>query len=170
MNAKSDAFELFNLKLDPSEAINLADYRPEKVAELDRLIKEHLKETGALLPIANKNFKGNPMRSRTNPKKAPNRPQRLRLAENEILAQEAGTRRVQLLDEKNQSRKTHALVLEGTEWVTVDNRSDGCVELKWDAPPEGATARILFGWKGGATCMEINDWTIPPCELNLSRK
>jgi arylsulfatase A-like enzyme len=165
MDAQSDAFELFNLKLDPAESINLADYLPEKVAELDRLIEEHLKETDALLPIANENFKGNPIKPRTNSKKAPNRPKKLHLVETEIQAAKAGSRRVQLLDEKNQPRKTHALVLEGSEWVSVENREDGSVVVKWNVPASNVSAKVLFGWKGGATCMEINDWTIPACEL-----
>ena len=165
IDAKSDAFELFNLKLDPSEAINLADYMPGKVAELDQLIETHLKEIDALLPIANKNFKGNPIRRRHNPKQAPNRPKKLRLAETKLVAAKAGSRTFQLLDEKNRTRKTHALVLEGAEWVTVENCPDGSVAVTWTAPPANTSAKVLFGWKGGATCMEINDWTIPACEL-----
>lgn len=167
MDAKSDAFELFNLKLDPFESINLADYMPEKVAELDRLIEEHLKDTRALLPIANKNFKGNPIKRRHNPRQAPDRPKSLRLAESNIETAAAGTRRMQLLDQNDTPRKTHALVLEGSEWVTVTSCADGSVDVEWNTLPEGASAKILFGWKGGATCMEINDWTMPACELLL---
>ena len=89
------------------------------------------------------------------------------MAETEIQTAQAGTRRIQLLDQDNKPRKTHGLILEGSEWVRVDNRPDGSVEVKWDAPPENASAKVLFGWKGGATCAEINDWTIPACELLL---
>jgi hypothetical protein len=74
---------------------------------------------------------------------------------------------MQLLDENDQPRKAHALVLEGSEWVTVETLPDGSVAVKWTAPPENASAKVLFGWKGGATCMEINDWTLPPCALVL---
>jgi hypothetical protein len=167
MDAKSDAFELFNLKLDPAESINLAGYMPEKVADLDRLIEKHLTETDALLPIANTKFKGNPIKPRTNLKKAPKRPRELRLVETAIQTEKAGSRHVQLLDENDQPRKTHALVLEGSEWVTVEHRADGSVVVKWDTPSSNASAQVLFGWKGGATCMEINDWTIPACELHI---
>ncbi|VGO13998.1 Arylsulfatase [Pontiella desulfatans] len=167
MDAKSDAFELFNLKLDPAEAINLAGYMPEKVAKLDQLIEEHLKDSDALLPIPNPDFKGNPIKRRHNPKQAPDRPAALRLAETEIRTAIAGKQDFQLLDEKDRPRKTHALVLEGAEWVSVENRLDGSVEVMWIKPPINSEAKVLFGWKGGATTMEINDWTIPASELIL---
>lgn len=51
-------YELYNLRLDPGEAINLASYLPEKVAELDRLIEGHLQATNALIPIPNLEFDG----------------------------------------------------------------------------------------------------------------
>ncbi len=164
-NAESDAFELFDLSRDPSEAIDLASYLPEKVEELDRLIEQHLKETDALLPLRNTNFSGNPRVSRTKREKAPNIPQTLRLAETAIQTAKNGTRRLQLLDENDQARKTHALVLEGSKWVRVENRPDGSVELQWDNPPNNDPAKVLFGWKGGATVWEVNDWTRPACEL-----
>jgi hypothetical protein len=44
---------LFNLKEDLSETNNLADKMPEKVKELDALIDEFIKNTGALVPIPN---------------------------------------------------------------------------------------------------------------------
>ncbi|MEM0965351.1 MAG: sulfatase [Verrucomicrobiota bacterium] len=166
-NAASDAFELFNLKLDPYEAIELSTYYPEKVLELNLLIDEHLQATDALLPIRNNNFQGNPRKSRTNPKKAPRRPKKLYLAESAIQTNEAGERQVQLLDEYGQPRKTNALVLEGDDWVRVESRTDGVVNITWDTPPADASARVLFGWKGGATSWEINDWTMAPSELLL---
>lgn len=164
-NAASDAFELFHLGMDPSEAIDLAPYYPDKVAELDRLIAEHLQATDALLPIRNANYKGNPRSLRTNMKKAKNRPLELKLEETTIQTTQAGTRKVQLMDEKGKARDTHALVLKGQQWVRVENRIDGIVEVIWEAPPAGSPAKILFGWKGGATVFEINDWTMPACEL-----
>ena len=166
-NAGSSAYELFDLKRDPFETIDLAEYLPEKVEELDRLIEAHLKETNALIPIRNAKYTGNPRSPRSNPQQAPKRPQKLRLQEMEIMAVKVGNRRVQLLDENNRLRKTHALVLEGTEWVRVDNQPDGSVMVGWEPPPKEGSARVLFGWKGGATVREINDWTHPPCELLL---
>jgi len=44
-------FELFNLKEDIGEKHELAEKMPEKVKELDALLKNWLKETGAKLPI-----------------------------------------------------------------------------------------------------------------------
>jgi arylsulfatase A len=44
-------FELFNLREDLSEKRDLSDHMPEKVRELDDLLKAWLKETGAKLPL-----------------------------------------------------------------------------------------------------------------------
>ena len=152
---------------DPAEAIDLAMYFPEKVAELDSLIEEHLLETNALLPIANKNFKGNPRKPRTQLAKAPNMPRSLRLEETELQTSKAGSKSLQLLDENGKPRKTHALVVEGTDWVSVDNQLDGSVTVKWKTPSGNGKAKVLFGWKGGATVWETNDWTRPPVELMI---
>ena len=46
-------FELFDLKSDLGETRNLADAMPEKVAALDRLIDDFLRDTGAKLPTPN---------------------------------------------------------------------------------------------------------------------
>tara|TARA_B110000483_G_scaffold8430_1_gene9994 strand:+ start:5554 stop:7434 length:1881 start_codon:yes stop_codon:yes gene_type:complete len=164
-NAKSHAYELFDLKSDPSEAIELSSYFPKKVKELARLIERHLKEIDALLPLVNENFSGNPRTRRSNPERGPNRPQTLHLVESEITAGNGGTRRILLVDQDGKARKTHGLVLEGSEWVQLENHSDGSVAVKWSAPVGKAPAKVLFGWKGGATVMEINDWTIPASEL-----
>ncbi|MDQ8195973.1 sulfatase [Coraliomargarita sp. SDUM461004] len=165
MDAQSDAFELFDLKRDPSEAINLANYMPQKVVELDRLIEGHLRDTDALLPIVNENFKGNPMKSRSGKKRGVDRPSSLHLEKGEILTTQAGSRRIQLLDEQNRPRESHALVLDGADWVKVEHRSNGSVDVVWQSPPENVKAKVLFGWKGGSTTFEVNDWTIPACEL-----
>lgn len=45
--------QLFNLKDDPGESMNLAAEMPDKVKELDALIDQFLKDTSALLPIPN---------------------------------------------------------------------------------------------------------------------
>ncbi|MGB2823231.1 MAG: sulfatase, partial [Phycisphaerae bacterium] len=50
---RSCAYELYNLKDDIGETINLAEKFPEKVKQLDGLISRHLEETGALVPIPN---------------------------------------------------------------------------------------------------------------------
>src|SRR5690606_28787242 len=81
-------YELYNLKQDPSEAINLAEYLPEKVKELDALIGQHLEDTQALIPIPNKNFTGNPLKLRGNPKMARHRPQFLRLSRTKLKAKD----------------------------------------------------------------------------------
>jgi arylsulfatase A-like enzyme len=49
-------YELYNLDEDISERNNLAERYPEKVKHLDKLIEEHLKETGALVPILNPRY------------------------------------------------------------------------------------------------------------------
>ncbi|MCH9778007.1 MAG: sulfatase [Planctomycetes bacterium] len=51
-----DLRELYNLKDDVGEATNLATKMPEKVAELDALIDEFIKETGAVVPKPNPDF------------------------------------------------------------------------------------------------------------------
>jgi arylsulfatase A-like enzyme len=164
-NAASPAYELFDLKRDPYESVNLAGYMPDKVAELDLLIEQFLKKTDALVPLRNPAFAGNPQTPRSNAQQAPDRPQSLRLAETEMVTGEAGRRILQLTDERNRPCKTHALVLEGSGWVRTETRPDGRVEVIWDTPPANAAARVLFGWCGGATAFEVNDWTHLPCEL-----
>lgn len=49
--------ELYNLKDDLGEANNLATKMPEKVAELDALIEGFIKDTGALVPISNPEYR-----------------------------------------------------------------------------------------------------------------
>ncbi len=49
--------ELFNLDDDLSEATNLARKHPEKVAELNKLIDQFLRETNALTPKPNPEYK-----------------------------------------------------------------------------------------------------------------
>ena len=171
-NAASHAYELFDLKRDPSEAINLAAYFPEKVRELDQLIESFLEDTEALVPLGNSKYTGDPqaMRTAQSLNKAPKRPRALRLPAPAIKPATAGNRLIQLADQDGAPRSTHALVLEGSEWVRVRNNDDGSVELNWDAAPQKATAKILFGWKGGTIPQEINSATIPACELELSAR
>jgi arylsulfatase A-like enzyme len=49
--------ELYNLRDDIGETKNLADSQPHKVQELNHLIDAFLKETDALVPIPNPNFR-----------------------------------------------------------------------------------------------------------------
>ncbi|MBD3672199.1 MAG: sulfatase [Planctomycetaceae bacterium] len=49
-------YKLFNLHDDIGEADNLAAQHPELVQELDALIDQHLKETGAVVPVPNPKF------------------------------------------------------------------------------------------------------------------
>jgi len=165
-NAALHGYELFDLSRDPAEAINLAAYLPEKVAELDLLIEQHLTDTDALIPIASTNYTGSAMDvPRSSAASAPNRPVSVRLPETAVKTNTSGSRTIQLLDEKGQPRTTHALLLEGDDWVTVSNQADGSVWVEWDTPPDQEPAQLLFGWKGGATVREINDWTFAPVEL-----
>ena len=57
-SGRSCAYELYNLKDDIGETINLAEKFPEKVKQLDGLISRHLEETGALVPIPNPAYNG----------------------------------------------------------------------------------------------------------------
>lgn len=49
--------ELFHLDDDPGESKNLAAELPERVRQLDALVDEFLRETGALLPRANPDYR-----------------------------------------------------------------------------------------------------------------
>lgn len=53
----SDRFELYNLKDDIGETKNLAAKKPELVRELNALITGFLKDTEAVVPIRNPNFR-----------------------------------------------------------------------------------------------------------------
>lgn len=170
-DAEAHAYELYDLALDPAETVNLAAYFPVKVAELDLLIDAHLIDTDALTPIASTSYTGSAIDvPRGSAVDAPNRPVSLRLQVAEIQTAVSGTRMVQLLDQDNQLRTTHAFVLEGKEWVSVENRPDGSVQVQWTTPPAGETAKLLFGWKGGSTTREINDWTFASRELLIGPK
>ncbi len=48
--------ELYNLKEDIGETLNLASKRPDKVKELDALIDQFVQDTGALYPKPNPDF------------------------------------------------------------------------------------------------------------------
>ena len=163
---KTHYYELYNLKQDPSEAINLATYMPEKVNELDALISQHLEETKALIPIPNENFSGDPLKLRSSPNSAPSRPISLHLSKTKLVVQkDKGTHKFQLLDEKGNPRKTTGLVLNNSPWIQIKNLSDGQVEVTWDRNLKKEDAKLLFGWSGGKTVFEMNDWTFDPVEL-----
>ena len=49
-------YRLYNLAEDIGENNNLADTYPERVKEMDRILEEHIRETGALVPVPNPNF------------------------------------------------------------------------------------------------------------------
>lgn len=53
--------ELYNLKDDVGESNNLAAAMPDKVQELDSLIDNFVKQTGALYPQPNPNYNGKPV-------------------------------------------------------------------------------------------------------------
>ncbi|MDD4872684.1 MAG: sulfatase [Kiritimatiellae bacterium] len=52
----SDRLELFNLKDDVGETKNLATEKPELVRELNALITDFLRDTGAVIPVRNPNY------------------------------------------------------------------------------------------------------------------
>jgi len=49
-------YKLYNLKKDIGEKNNVAGEYPEKVKTLDAMIEVHIKETGAVIPVANPKF------------------------------------------------------------------------------------------------------------------
>lgn len=53
---RTNGYGLYNLDQDIGETNNLAEKMPEKVAELDRLIDQHLEETQAAVPRKNPNY------------------------------------------------------------------------------------------------------------------
>jgi arylsulfatase A-like enzyme len=167
-NAASHYYELYDLKQDPFEAINIAMYMPKKVTELDALITQHLNETDALVPIRNFNFSGNPRTPRSSAAKAALRPKSYKLPQSEIVVEkDKGSRMFQLLDQNGKPCKTAALVLEGGSWIQLKNLPDGQVELTWDRSLKKNEAKVLFGWCGGTTAHEMNDWTLDPFELMI---
>lgn len=64
-----ETLELYNLKEDIGETSNLASTMPDRVIELNALIDQFVKETGALYPMPNPNF--NPNAQTTRPSRRP---------------------------------------------------------------------------------------------------
>lgn len=168
INAKKHRHELFNLDSDPYEAIELSNYFPQKVTELDSLITKFLEDTQALIPQKNFKYRGNPGNSRIPNSKAVKRPKQFRLKEVAIKINQQGSRIIELFDESNQVINAQGLILKGNDWASLEHLRNGTIRLSWNKPTEGDFAKILLGWKGGSTCFEINDWTLPPVELTLS--
>ncbi len=50
-------------------------------------------------------------------------------------------------------------------WIQIKNLSDGQVEVSWDRNLKKEDAKVLFGWNGGKTVFEMNDWTFDPIEV-----
>ena len=78
---------------------------------------------------------------------------------------EMGSRTLQLLNQDGIACKTAAVLLQGSDWINIRNLEDGRVELTWDKSLKKENAKILFGWSGGTTAHEMNDWTLDPFEL-----
>ena len=54
---RKDAYELYNLKNDIGENLNLADKMPKMVKELDKLIVKHVNKVDGIFPIINPAYK-----------------------------------------------------------------------------------------------------------------
>ena len=176
---KSHYYELFDLKRDPSESINLAAYMPNKVKDLDALIEAHLQACDALQPLRNPAFTGDPLASRANGKvKAKgkgkgkgkvinDRPKSLKLPEIWVYNVKGIIKNIKLLDENNRKRKTTAIVLGNPRWIHVVNEANGSVTLSWNGriKRKRKPVTVLFGWSGGISVSEINDWTIEPMKI-----
>lgn len=57
---RSDRLELYNLKEDLAEANNLSTKQPERTRALNALIDRFLKDTGAVVPVLNPNYRPAP--------------------------------------------------------------------------------------------------------------
>ena len=55
-NDQSDRYELYNLREDIGETKNLASKNPDHVGELNLLLRQYLKDTGAVLPVRNPKY------------------------------------------------------------------------------------------------------------------
>lgn len=157
--AKTHYYELFNLARDSMEAINLREYYPDKVLELDALIEQHLLDVDALVPIANPNYTGPSPFDRGN--YVPN----MELSQQMINFKESGQDTIQLMNESGEKQRSFGLVIEGESWISVENTEDGKVIVYWDAEKRNGPGKVLFGWTGGATAREINGWTMEPLAL-----
>ena len=160
-------YELFNLAKDPVEAINLTDYYPEKVTELDAAITQHLTDTDALIPLSNSEYSGAVPFSRGDSSDLT--PVTLTLENQQICVSENGQEELQLLDQEGAKRYTHALVLEGEDFVTVTNTADGKSVISWDVSSSESTAKVLLGWSGGATTRDVNNWTLAPVLVTVTK-
>ncbi len=171
--AKQHYYELFNLKADPMEAVNLTSVYPEKARELDALLEEFLQKTDALTPLPNPDYTGTavpPIRQARNHSQLSStsrRPESLRLEKATINAEKSGSEIIQLLDEKGAKRKTVGVLHKGAEWVRVENRPDGTVMVSWDAETKNGSAVLYFGWAGGHTAEEVDNWTLGPYKLEI---
>ena len=171
---KKHYYELFNLKADPMEAVNLATYYPEKVSELDAIIDELIQETDALIPTANPDYKGDvvpPLRGNrqghSKTESVSSRPETLRLERTHIDAAQGGSKIIQLVDQNGKKRKTAGVLYKGEQWVTVENRADGSVKVTWDRSEKNGPAEVLFGWSGGSTTEDVNGWTMGPYVMEI---
>jgi arylsulfatase A-like enzyme len=164
-------YELFNLKADPMEAVNLAAYYPEEVKRLDTMLDEFLSETAALVPLPNPDYEGKifpPPRMPRNHSQLSGksiRPNSLRLEDKQWVARENGSKVIQLIDEAGEKRKTAAVVVKDSDWVSVENHPNGTVNVSWDVSKKDGPAEILFGWCGGHTAEEVDNWTLGPYKM-----
>jgi hypothetical protein len=100
------------------------------------------------------------------PSEAIFRPDSYGLPQNALVPEiDKGSRIIQLHDQDGDPCQSSALVLEGSEWIQIENLSDGKVEVSWDRNFKTDQAKLLLGWSGGTTAHEMNDWTIDPFEL-----
>ncbi|MCX8496940.1 MAG: sulfatase [Akkermansiaceae bacterium] len=69
---QTDRFELYHLKEDLAESKNLAAEHPDKVKEFDALIRQHLKDINAVIPVKNPGY--DPAAKMPEPGQKPNQP------------------------------------------------------------------------------------------------
>jgi arylsulfatase A-like enzyme len=69
---QTDRFELYHLKEDLAESKNLAAEHPDKVKEFNALIRQHLKDINAVIPVKNPGY--DPAAKMPEPGQKPNQP------------------------------------------------------------------------------------------------
>ena len=94
------------------------------------------------MPIANPNYTGpSPFERGTNVT-------HVELAQNTIFFTESGSDTIQLIDETGNKRKSYGFILEGENWISIENTEEGQVIVSWDVGKRDGIGKVLFGWTG----------------------